>query len=58
MVPKGGQIPLDSQRLAAQGIFKVVSMLLLLSVTVIDNQTTPYFCWEHPFYTKLKLISQ
>ena len=34
LVPEGGQVPLDTANLAAQGIFNVVSISILLAMMV------------------------
>jgi len=35
LVPEGGQVPLDTANLAAQGIFNVVSISILLAMIVL-----------------------
>jgi hypothetical protein len=51
LVPEGGQVPLDVENLAAQGIFHVVSISSLLAVMeLIDLERMRKCCFSYCFH--------
>ena len=51
LVPEGGQVPLDVENLAAQGIFNVVRIYILLAMMVlIDFGRMRKFCFSYYFH--------
>jgi len=51
LVPEGGQVPLDVENLAAQGIFNVVRIYILLAMMVlIDLERMKKFCFSYYFH--------
>lgn len=58
LVPEGGQVPLDVENLAAQGIFHVVSISSLLAVMeIIDLERMRKCCFPYCFTQQVIFVS-
>lgn len=58
LVPKDGEIPLDIQKLASQGIFDVVFILVIILIGIQHFEYIVHFAWKQLFYLGINVFLQ